>query len=85
MNLTQTTSGGETPEAVEAHRFRWQLAIRRECFRWANEPDQCPHCGERIGHFGGGTERDPLPADPGELSARGSPADVPHGAASLDR
>lgn len=31
-----------------------------------SEPQCCPMCGERIGHFGGSTERDPcglIPAD----------------------
>lgn len=40
----------------DAHRARWESAIRRERWRWASS-NPCPECGEWIGHWGGGSER----------------------------
>lgn len=37
----------------DAQRFRWELAIRREKFRW-HQPSPCTVCGEWVGHWGGG-------------------------------
>lgn len=37
----------------------YEFAVRRDFYRWRLISDECPVCGERIGHFGGSTERDP--------------------------
>lgn len=56
-----------TPEQIEeAARFRWQLAIRRELFRWGSV-GPCTVCNEWIGHFGGDTQRDPCPCIPDDV------------------
>jgi hypothetical protein len=51
----------------DSARFRHEFAARRDAYRWSNAPDACPLCGERIGHFGGSTERDPCKQIPQDV------------------
>lgn len=50
------------PDAeVEAYRARWHSHARREVWRWRMIPDECPACGQRIGHWSGGVPGGPDP------------------------
>ena len=50
----------------DATERRWITCIEFELVHWEN-PDQCPHCGEWVGHFGGDAARDPCALIPDDL------------------
>jgi hypothetical protein len=56
----------ELVKAEAESRLRYELACRRDYYRWQRE-EPCDKCGEWVGHFGGSVDRDPCPLIPQDV------------------
>lgn len=58
MALRMVSGAPPEDESREERKVRWRREIDRELWRWRHF-DDCPLCGERVGHWGGSVERSP--------------------------